>query len=260
MSFSLRTALPLAAFTLAHALGAPIAHAEAIYSEPRIKPTDDAPAWCARETEELPGDVCYLAGGAGAHRTLVVFLHGAIAKGTTWQHNHQRGLLGLAKGNHVDVIFPKAPLSDKGYVWQGPRVLDEEDRLVEGWMRAKQLLEKRAGRPYEEVFVMGFSSGAYFASTLAMRGRLDVDGYAVLAGGSSAPPPPKPVRHWAPVFVGVCANDTTSANDSRAFAAALATANIPRAVSEQPIGHGMSHVHFAYAISYLRAAKRPSSS
>jgi predicted esterase len=218
------------------------------------KPRHAAP-WCAPETEALPGDVCFLDGGVGARRTLVIFLHGAIAKNTTWQHNHQRGLLGLAKGNHVDVIFPRAPLSEKGYVWQGPLVTEPaaEENLIAGWMRAKRLLEQRAGRAYDDVFVMGFSSGGYFASSLAMRGRLDVDGYAVLAGGNSAPPPRTPVHRWAPVFVGVCANDPTSANDSRAFAGALDLAGIPRVVSEQPVGHGMSHIHFAYALSYLRA-------
>ena len=212
--------------------------------------------WCAAETEALGSDVCFLDGGASAapRRTLVVFLHGAVAKNTTWQHNHQRGLLGLAKGNHVDVIFPKAPLSDQGYVWQGPLVSDPaaETRLVAEWMAARRALEQRAGRPYDEVFLMGFSSGAYYASSLAMRGRLDVDGYAVMAGGGAGAPPRAPVQKWAPVFVGVCANDATSADNSRSFAAALQVAGIPRAVNEQPIGHGMSHMHFAYALGYLR--------
>jgi predicted esterase len=249
-----RLVLSLLALATGMSFGVPV-RAEAIFSEPRTKPTE-TPAWCTGETEALPGDVCYLDGGVGARRTLVVFLHGAVAKNTTWQHNHQRGLLSLAKGNHVDVLFPKAPLSEDGFVWQGAQAKDVEDRLIDGWMRAKALLEKRAGRAYDDVFVMGFSSGAYFASSLAMRGRLDVDGYAVLAGGNSAPPPPKPVERWSPVFVGVCANDATSAENSRALAAVLTSARIPRAVNEQPIGHGMSHMHFAYAIAYLRSAKR----
>jgi hypothetical protein len=29
-------------------------------------------------------------------------------------------------------------------------------------------------------------------------------------------------------------------------------AGIPRAVGEQPVGHGLSHVHFNSALAYLR--------
>ena len=51
---------------------------------------------------------------------------------------------------------------------------------------------------------MGFSSGAYFVSSLALRNKLSVDGYAVFAGGTGfgtkTAEGEKP-----PVFVGVCA-------------------------------------------------------
>jgi predicted esterase len=123
-------------------------------------------------------------------------------------------------------------------------------------MTAKNILEKRGGRPFEDVFVMGFSSGAYFASSLAMRGKLDVDGYAVFAGGQPMPAPREPEVRRAPVFVGVCANDTTTAAHSRAFAGSLAAAGIPRMVLEQNVGHDLSDVHLVSALGFLRRMNR----
>ncbi len=235
----------------------------AVFLAPIPSAAKEPAPWCAPGIEALPGDVCYLDGetSQGPRRTLVVFLHGAVAKGTTWQWNHMRGLARLAKGNHVDVLFPRSPPADVGYVWPGSLRAQEvvEQALIDEWTNAKRVLEQRAGR-YDEVFVMGFSSGAYFVSSLATRGRMDVDGYAVFAGGQAMGPRATPVERWSPVFVGVCSQDEGSAGHSRAFGAALAAYGIPRAVMEQPVGHGLSHVHFGSALRYLRRAnanKRP---
>lgn len=212
--------------------------------------------WCAPEIESLPGDVCYLDGGARgeARRTLVIFLHGAIAKNTTWSWNHERMLLRLAKSTGVDILFPRSPRVESGYVWPGSVSAQEsvEQELIDGWMAAKRLLEKREARAFDDVFVMGFSSGAYFASSLAMRGRADVDGYAVFAGGQPMPARSSPVVRFSPVFVGVCANDETTAAHSRAFVRSLESAGLPRSVRERPVGHGLDHVHFTAALAYLR--------
>jgi predicted esterase len=211
--------------------------------------------WCAPEIEALPKEICYLDGGrTPARRTLVIFLHGAVARNTTWSWNHERGILRLAKAAGIEVLFPRSPESEPGYVWPGSLKAQEdvEQEIIDRWAAARHALEQRDGRPFDEVFVMGFSSGAYFASSLAMRGRLDVDGYAVFAGGQAMGARPTPIRRFAPVFVGVCAQDETSASHSRAFAAALSAAGIPRTVNEQPVGHGLSHIHFNYALSYLR--------
>jgi predicted esterase len=233
-------------------------------SDAAVRPTT-SPPFCAPEIEALgpDGDVCYLDGTAGraaeaSRRTLVVFLHGAIARNTTWSWNHERGLLRLARGARVEVLFPRSPETAPGFVWPGHAEPDVERAILDRWSAAKKELEDRGGRPFDEVFVMGFSSGAYFASTLAMRGRADVDGYAVFAGGQPGVRPPAPAFRFAPVFVGVCADDPTSAAHSRAFAGSLAAAGIPRTVDEEHVGHGLSHVHFYRALAYLRRMKEKS--
>jgi predicted esterase len=239
-------------------LGTGLSGANEAEAKEAKRPTGPQP-WCAPEIEALPGDACYLDGGREANRrTLVIFLHGAVAKNTTWSWNHERMILKLAKAHNLEVIFPRSPETEPGYVWPGSLEAQErvEQELIDGWMTAKRALEERDGRRFDEVFVMGFSSGAYFASSLAMRGRLDVDGYAVFAGGASLGGRPAPDHHFVPVFVGVCADDPTTAPHSRAFAGALAASGIPRTVLEQPVGHGLSHVHFNSALTYLRYMKK----
>lgn len=227
-------------------------------------PSKKAPAaWCGDGFEALPGDVCHIDGRAknqaGGKRTLVIWLHGLIGTKTDWSQKHQKMLQRVAKASNVEVLFPKAPeIPGNAYGWPGTAEAqkEKEGALIDQWMAAKTTLEKRDNKSYDEVFVFGFSSGAYFASSLAMRGRLDVDGYAVFAGGQPMPAQP-PVTHYAPVFVGVCADDPQTANHSRSFGGSLAGAGIPRMVSEQHVGHGLSEVHWAQAIAYLRRTMKP---
>lgn len=215
-----------------------------------------AAAWCGADSEALPGDVCYVDGRAkgGARRTLVIWLHGVIAKNTTWSWNHQHMLRRIARQHGIELLFPRGVDGESLYAWPGTAQAQEksEQALIDQWMNAKGLLEKRDARAFDEVFVFGFSSGAYFASSLAMRGRLDVDGYAVFAGGQPMTAPATPAVRFAPVFVGVCADDKTTVAHSRAFAGSLASAGIARMVSEQKVGHDLSEVHFAQALAFLR--------
>jgi predicted esterase len=211
--------------------------------------------WCGADSEALGNDVCYLDGRKqGARRTLVIWLHGVIAKNTNWSWSHQRMLKRIAKQHGIEMLFPHGTAAETHYGWPGTVDAQEksEQALIDQWMAAKTLLEKRDNRQFDEVFVYGFSSGAYFASSLAMRGRVDVDGYAVLAGGQPMPSRASAAEHFAPVFVGVCTNDKTTASHSRAFAASLANAGITRRVSEDKIGHDVSELHFAQALVFLR--------
>jgi predicted esterase len=220
----------------------------------------DEPSWCAPDIEALDGDACYLDGykADAPKRTLVIFLGGAAARGKHWQWNHMRGVKKLAEGIGFEAIYPRSPLTSKGYFWpESSSGQKAEDDLIDGWMAAKRTLEKRRGRAFDEVFVMGFSSGAYFASSLALRGRLDVDGYAVFAGGLPVGAAKTPLVRWSPVFVGVCGDDPASAPHSRSFASVLSAAGIPRTIDTQPVGHGLSHVHVHHALTYLRGMMKP---
>lgn len=242
-------------------------NADAAGAKKRARPASFRPsekkagpfAWCAPEVEALSEDVCHIGSAKDAEakgrRTLVIFLHGAIARDTDWSWTQERALTRQAKQSGFEAIFPRSPLAKSGYVWPGSveAVSDGEGAIIDGWMAAKKKLEARNGRPFDDVFVMGFSSGAYFVSSLALRGRLDVDGYAVFAGGSGLAGPKVDASRRVPVFVGVCAQDTQTRAHSRAFAGAVASLGFPHRSDEQPIGHMFGDAHVAHAVSWLRA-------
>lgn len=261
--------LALVATTAAIATSTPARRADAAPQAPSAstRRTARAPqakhgpfAWCAEELETLPNGLCYIDGGQPeGRRTLVVFLHGAIAKDVDWQWQQARALARQAKQSKFEAVFARAPLGENGYVWPGTAAARQgtEDGLVDGWNAARELLEKRNGRAYDEVYLMGFSSGAYFVSSLALRGRTKFDGYATFAGGAGgidgpvANDVPK-----VPIFVGVCADDRQTAAHSRSFGATLGARGFPHRVDEQKIGHMFGDVHVAHAVSYLRNAAK----
>jgi predicted esterase len=252
----LLTCLAIAtALTATPAIAAPRAHGPKSKLIRAPKPTGPLP-WCNEELETLPNGLCYVPGaGSEGRRTLVVFLHGAIAKDVDWQWLQERALTRQAKQSRFDAIFARAPLGPSGYVWPGTAAAQaaSEQELIDGWSAARAALEQRSGRPYDDVFLMGFSSGAYFVSSLALRGRARFDGYATFAGGAGGQAAPD-VPFKAPVYVGVCAADRQTADHSRAFGGALAARGWPHRVDEQRVGHMFSDVHVAHAVAYLRGA------
>ncbi len=228
--------------------------------------TGDFP-WCAPEVEALSADTCYIDGArqdnTAQKRTLVVFLHGAIAKRTDWSWTQERALLRQAKAAGFEAIFPRAPDNGAGYTWPGgpERQKQHEDALIANWKQSIAALEKRHGARYDEVFVMGFSSGAYYVSSLALRGRLDgtrafgvafrAHGFATFAGGSIG----HQHRSQAlkiPVYVGICSADRQTVEHSRGFAGELATRGFPSRAEEHPVGHMFADSHVLRAVKFLR--------
>jgi predicted esterase len=131
--------------------------------------------------------------GAGP-RTLIIFLHGVIQHGTTWQWAQQRAAMRVATRYGFTAIVPRGRrgIGPKGmedwWTWPTSATAQKahEDAVIGEWAGARAALEKRAGKPFERVWVFGFSNGAYYATSLAMRDRLPADGYAIFAGGSGA--------------------------------------------------------------------------
>lgn len=225
------------------------------------------PAWCAPEIQTLSETTCVAdeaPRGDGERRTLVVFLHGVIAPKTTWQWTQERAMARAAKAFHVTVIMPQAPYAAKGpqgmgagFAWPTAQAAQKEHeaRILADLTRSRRELEARAGRPFDDVFVMGFSSGAYYAASLALRGAAHVDGYGLFAGGATLGGPTAAAR--APIYVGVAAKDGTTAKGSRGLAASLAAWGWPHLKDERAIGHMFDDVFVGHALAYLRRAKAP---
>lgn len=225
---------------------------------------DEADPWCAAGLETLDGDVCYADAPLDeGRRTLVIFFHGLTEAHTGMQHALQEGMRREGKAHHFALLAPKGEPS------VGPRRSPDEiawptaettralveDAIVDRIVHAQKLIEARQGAPFDEVFVVGFSNGAYYTTSLALRGRLDVDGYAAIAGGSAALKPSVTGDKRKPFFVGVAGKDSTAKN-GRALVKLLDETHWPHSSKEAPVGHEVSDNHLASALRYLRGQKR----
>ncbi|HHH11238.1 MAG TPA: DUF255 domain-containing protein [Sorangium sp.] len=221
--------------------------------------TNGAKPWCAPELETLPGDVCYASDPKQLpRRTLVVFLHGWVQHGMGWQYAQQRAIVRGAGRLGFSVLTPRGRTgaSKKGgaNIVSWPTGMEAqkkyEQALLDEWRSAQATIEQRQGAPFDEVFVVGFSNGAYYASSLAMRGRLKVAGYAMFAGGSAYPPSAaKDMR--APVFLGICSKDNT-ATAARRLRDQLRRSGWPHRAETRTVGHTMADRHLDHALNYLR--------
>lgn len=169
-----------------------------------VKPAD-ADRWCAPELESLSNDVCTFQSShpSSGPRTLVIFLHGVTEPGSGWQWTFQRAAARIADSRGLTVIMPRGRRGNgpKGmedwWTWPTSQAAQEkiEGEILAEWAGAQTELETKMGQKFERVWVFGFSNGAYYATSLAMRGRLAADGdakhpvangYAAFAGGSGA--------------------------------------------------------------------------
>ena len=217
-----------------------------------------AKPWCAPEVVTLSDHVCSFDGGASSSgkRTLVVYLHGAYSESPGFAYLQQRAMAFHAKRLGFTVLLPTSPKGQVGFVWPTSQqaIEEQEATIVRGIKAGRAELEKRQGKPFDEVFVIGFSSGAYYASTMVLRSALDVDGYMVLAGGSSwVKPGGSEGKTRAPVFVGVSAADPQTAGHSRSFAGSLASMHWPSKVEERNAGHMVDWTFMEHGLAWLRA-------
>jgi predicted esterase len=193
---------------------------------------------------------------------LVIYLHGALATTPGFQYVQQNAMAVHAKRLHFAVVLPTAPLGETGYVWPTSQVAqrEQESGILASIAKARHDASIRAGHPFDETFVVGFSSGAYFGSSLAVREALNVDGYMILAGGSSwARNSAADSRHArSPVFVGVSAADPQTRAHSRSFGATLHALGWPAKIEERNAGHNVDWTFMDHGIRWLRERRASS--
>jgi predicted esterase len=210
------------------------------------------------------GEVCHVAPSL-RHRspdTLVIFLHGVIEPGTEWQWSQQRAIARAAKVNGFEALMPR------GRRGIGPRGMEDwwtwptgtraqqvvEAQLIEDWLAARRLLEQRRGAPFTRVVVMGFSNGAYYGASLALRGRLAVDGYALFAGGGAEylERQARRVRLRPPIYVGYGGRDPAGKKDGKALGGTLRRLGWKHRVVGRPsVGHSMTDAQLREAMDFL---------
>ncbi|AUX46670.1 uncharacterized protein SOCE26_081770 [Sorangium cellulosum] len=234
-------------------------------------PAPSAPAaarWCAPELESLPGEACAFlpARQAPGPRVLVIFLHGVVQPDSGWQWAQQRGAARAGARHGVAVLMPRGRrgIGPKGmedfWCWPTATAAQQahEDVLLAEWEAARAALEQRAGGRFERVLVFGFSNGAYYATSLAMRGRLPVDGYAAFAGGSGARYLERAgaqARRRVPLFVGWGGKDPAH-RDQVALAKMLRRLKWPsKALGKPRAGHAMTDDQVDQALRFLSGGR-----
>ena len=226
--------------------------------------------WCAPELDALPKDVCYAlpAGDAVAPTELVVFLHGVIEPSGTWQWAQQRAAARAAATHGVAALMPKGRRGLRSdhmkdwYTWPTGVTARRraESEVLDEWWAAKRALEQKLGRPFDRVYVFGFSNGAYYVASLALRGRLDIDGYASFGGGTAGqrirPRAYAEVRR-VPWYVGYGHRDTPAVRGASRLRRAFAALRWPgKVVGRRRVGHVMTDAQVREALEFLRQQHR----
>lgn len=218
----------------------------------------------------LDGDICWAEPDKilEGPRTLVIFLHGVIQPGSGWQYNQQRAALRAARTHGFSVLMPRGRrgIGPQGmtdwWTWPTGAVHAEvETEVIQEWARARHEIEKN-GVPFERVWIFGFSNGAYFAASLALRARLaqareiHADGFAVFAGGDGASYLEKSAKKQqirAPIFVGWGGRDKAHKDQIR-LARMLGRLRWPfRSAAAPRAGHVMLDKHVLEAVRFLQA-------
>lgn len=159
-----------------------------------VRPAAAEARWCAPELAALGEGTCFFAPEVRkpeSPRVLVIFLHGLVGEGSSWQWEQQRLVVRTAEAYGLSALMPRGRLGigpgrDSAVrAWPNSK---EAQRAVEAEVlaeisEARRAVELQRGR-FDKVLVFGFSNGAYYAASLALRGKLQVDGYGVFAGGS----------------------------------------------------------------------------
>jgi predicted esterase len=177
----------------------------------------------------------------------------ADTPGFAWlQH---RAMAIHAKRLNFTVLMPTSPKDDGSYVWPTSEaaIKEQEPAIVAGIAKARADLVARVGHDFDETFVVGFSSGAYYGSAAALRGAIPSDGTIVLAGGSAWARAKADAASRAPIFVGVSAADRQTRDHSRAFGNALTALHWPHRTEEQNAGHMVDWALITHGIAWLRA-------
>lgn len=244
----------------------------------------DAPSWCAPELESLSESVCYYSptaatpasearGGeadAGQKRrkprTLVFFLHPLVGVQSNWQWDQQRLFARLGKRYSFSVLMPRARAERNSksnammYTWPNSAKAQarDETEVLADWMQAKSTVEAREGR-FDRMFIFGFSNGAYYATSLALRSRIEADGYGVFAGGEALNflrPIAAKAERRAPIFVGYGTQDPMH-HDQVELIEFLRVLGWPYRSRAANVGHMVTEEQLREALKFLGAIDEP---
>jgi predicted esterase len=225
-----------------------------------------APAdWCATGTEALPGDGCYAAGGENLKPLpLVVYLHGMFEKGTMEDEERdrqrriaheavERGFAFLALRARPGGCM-KDPRGSSLVCWPSNEwTAERAPAFVKSWRPALEAAAKR--HPFTRKFLLGFSSGGYFAGLVAEQNLWDADACVVAHAGPVEPV--KAVGSKPPLLL-ISAADDPSRESMRRYDDELFADEWPHDRFVREGGHSLADVDIDVALTFfVRSQKEP---
>jgi predicted esterase len=107
--------------------------------------------------------------------------------------------------------------------------------------------------------VFGFSNGAYYATSLAMRDRFPAEGYGVFAGGAGGKYNQilgARTTRRPPIFVGYGTRDPAQ-DDMKSLVSTLKTIGWRFQVHAQTVGHIVTYEQLRRAVHFLSQPRSP---
>jgi predicted esterase len=227
-------------------------------TEPPLPPPD----WCAPGFEPIEGGGCVAASGAVSKpQPVVVYLHGRYARDAAGEEvDRQRRLGARAKARGYVVLALRGVLGgcaaadlSNWFCWPN----SERDAgvalgFVDGWARALATAERRAGGSPSR-FLLGFSNGGYFASLIAARGLLRLDGIVVAHAG-----PIEPMRALSgkPPLLLLSADEDVAQDEMIRLDDVLTREKWPHDSYARAGGHDLSDEDIDAALTFFSRAKQ----
>ena len=246
------------------ALGAAVADAStrgATGAWPRSDRPSVATDWCIDKVSALDEGACYVLPDQPT-RTLLIYFHGIVppTKDSPQKTNVETVVANATRRAGIAALIPRgkqglAPRGREGW-WGWPTSEASYDEhaaaLLAVVAEKREKLERIARVSFGHVYVAGSSSGAYFATRLAVRGGIEAEGFAAISGGGPADASGLTKLAPKPFYIGYGKNDGTVRGSAIALADLLRRAGWPVRTAEHAVDHGAHEVYIDEAVAFFR--------
>jgi len=224
-------------------------------------PADPPADWCAPELEPLAGGGCFAGSPSTQPQPLVVYLHGRYPSDAAAEElDRQSRVARRAKSQGFAVLALRSPPAictapelANWFCWpSSERNADAGAEIVQAWDKPLAAARERARS--RERFLLGFSSGGYFAGLIASRALLDIDGVVVAHGG-----PVEPVHALGPKppLLLLSADDDVAQDDMIRLDTELTREGWPHDSYARAGGHALTNEDIDAALSFFSRAREP---
>jgi predicted esterase len=228
------------------------AEASVILEPSPVEPVEAVADWCAPGFAAVPGG-CLASPDGVAARAVVVYLHGRYARDAVADEvDRQRRLAERATRKGYAVLATRSRLGvcsaselTDWYCWPTSEAAADGE-AVRRWTKVVDDTQRRLGATRR--YLLGFSSGGYFAGLVASHGWATFDAVAVAHGG-----PVEPVQSAgaAPPMLLLSADDDVAQLDMLRFDADLRRVGWPHDAYARDGAHGLADVDIDAALAFF---------